>query len=174
MASDAHRRTPDHILAATRCVLGAIDLDPASDANANTHVQAQVFWSEEGLFRDWSGFDGCPSRVWLNPPGGMLNMPSYRGSSAAAWWAKLHSEFRLGHVGEALFLGFTLEIMRTAQRFACPPPQMYPYCIPKARLEFPSSNGAGSSSPAAASAVFYLGPNTDRFRKVFGLIGWCT
>ena len=171
LQADAHRRTPDYIIAAARAVLGKIDLDPASDVEAQKTVRALCWWDRSGLERDWSGFGGCPVTVWLNPPGGVL---ADRTSSAARWWAKLVFECTAGHVSEALFLGFTLEIMRTAQRFECRAPQSFPFCVPKARLKFPSSNGAGSGSPAAANAIFYLGPNVDRFRLVFSRIGACT
>ena len=61
--------TPAEYINAARRVLGGIDLDPASCAEANATVQAAVFYSEQdpGLeHRPWKG------RVWLNPPYGRL------------------------------------------------------------------------------------------------------
>ena len=45
-------------------MLGGIDLDPASNAEANRVVRAEVFFSsaDDGLGKSWEG------RVWLNPP----------------------------------------------------------------------------------------------------------
>ena len=167
LALDAHRRTPEQVLLLARQVLGFIDLDPASDADAQRYVLAKNYFApvNDGLSQEWHG------RVWLNPPGGMLNLSRYRGSSAAAWWAKLQHEFNSGRVTAFLFLAFTLELFRTAQRFTCRQPADFPFCIPKARLRFPSSNGANVGSPAAASAVVYGGPNVERFAQVFSQIG---
>ena len=45
-------------------VMGGIDLDPASDREAQKVVKAETFYSEnmDGIRLRWEG------RVWLNPP----------------------------------------------------------------------------------------------------------
>ena len=55
---------PREVVDAARAVLGAIDLDPASCAEANTVIQATTIYTVEdnGLERSWHG------RVWMNPP----------------------------------------------------------------------------------------------------------
>ena len=58
--------TPSQYLEAAWTVLGTIDLDPASCAEANRIVRAKNFYTadDNGLVREWSG------NVWLNPPYG--------------------------------------------------------------------------------------------------------
>ena len=164
--------TPTYILDMAHKVMGGIDLDPASSADANVNVRAAQYLERDGLSQPWCG------RVWLNPPGGCLNpktmLPAKTGiSSAAVWWTKLVGAHALGSVTEALFLAFTLELFRTGQRF-CEPPQAFPFCVPEDRIKFPSSCGKNVNQPAAASAIVYLGPNVQRFREVFGRLGYCT
>ena len=187
LAQDSSRRTPDHILVMAREVMGAIDLDPASDPEAQERVRAKVwygpgsFYAEDGL--SWKWDLGClavePTKVWLNPPGGMLDkvtlQPRQGGrgavSSMAVWWANLVHEFEAGRVSEFLFLSFTLEGLLNTQKRGSRPLQSFPFCVPSSRLEFPSSNGGNSSQPAAGSAIAYGGPNVDRFVQVFSRIG---
>jgi DNA N-6-adenine-methyltransferase (Dam) len=60
--------TPKQYLDAAREVLGSIDIDPASCAEANQVVNAAVFFTadDDGLTKEWNG------NVWLNPPYGRL------------------------------------------------------------------------------------------------------
>ncbi len=182
---DSRRRTPEHVLAMAREVMGEIDLDPASDVEAQERVKATHWhghnptdvlpngWlSSDGLVTQWHG------RVWLNPPGGMLDkvtlQPKKGGkavSSMAVWWAKLLHEFEAGRVSEFLFLSFTLEGLLNTQKWGPRPLQSFPFCVPSNRLEFSSSNGRNTSQPAAGSAIAYAGPNVARFVQVFSRIG---
>ncbi len=174
---DNHRRTPVEIIEMAREMLGTIDLDPASDEDANKAVKAVHFYDTDGLIKPWYG------RVWLNPPGGMVGpdgkqltgkeRPKGSVSSAALWWVKLLESYRAGRVKEALYLSFNLEILRTAQTFGTPP-QFYPFCVPRKRLVFESPAGKNSKQPMGASAIFYLGQKKEKFRSVFGGIGYCT
>lgn len=60
--------TPAHYVDAARKVMGGIDLDPASCAQANETVKATRYYTKEenGLMQPWFG------RVWLNPPFGKI------------------------------------------------------------------------------------------------------
>jgi hypothetical protein len=83
--------TPARYVAAARRVMGGIDLDPASCAEANEIVKAKRFYSEDenGLEKEW------PGRIWLNPP---------YGGKTAAFIEKLIDETAAGHIAEATVL----------------------------------------------------------------------
>jgi ParB family chromosome partitioning protein len=60
--------TPSRYIEAARWVMGGIELDPASCANANKIVRAQKYFNQQinGLVQPWHG------RVWLNMPYGNI------------------------------------------------------------------------------------------------------
>ena len=178
--------TPSPIVEAARTVLGAIDLDPASCPLANAVVRAEAFYgpgglAEDGLAEPWIG------RVFLNPPGGRVPL-AYQGmgtsSNAALWWATLASAWQAGEVQAAIFVGFTLEILRSAQALDVPQPIDFPLCVPKSRIAFdtlsPPSSTAGdtagldarrirvsSTQPTHANVIVYLprSRNVEHFGK---------
>jgi hypothetical protein len=169
--------TPPDVVEAARAVLGSIDLDPASCAEANAVVKAAHFYdqSADGLARPWAG------RVFLNPPGGVLRwvdgrwvVPAKRNphldqSSAAVWWDALVRAYAARVVESAVFIGFTLEVLRLSQ--AAPYPiQMFPRCYPRERMRF------GGNAPTHANVIVYLPPDTasfPRFEAAFGAFGFC-
>ncbi len=150
--ADAHKHssesmehhTPPEIVEASRKVLGAIDLDPASCTLANTIVRAAKIFTREdnGLGRSWWG------NVFLNPPGGLCDGLGRRvvraskkhnrkrceesgscglppghthedvDSSALVWWKKLVREWKDGDVESAIFVGFNFEIVQTTTRWS--------------------------------------------------------
>jgi hypothetical protein len=83
--------TPAVYIEAAREVLGGIDLDPASCAEANRIVKAAWYFSVEdnGLIRDWR------PRVFVNPP---------YGRQAGRFVAKLSEEMAAGRVHAAIVL----------------------------------------------------------------------
>jgi ParB family chromosome partitioning protein len=159
LSKTADYYTPSTIVEAARKALGAIDLDPASCALANAIVKAAAFYglgglAEDGLAEPWRG------RVFCNPPGGRVP-DSYKGrgtrSNAALWWATLAEAWQAGEVEAAIFVGFTLEILRTAQALDVPQPIDFPLCVPSGRIAFDTPDGP-SSSPAHANVIVFLPP----------------
>lgn len=176
--------TPGDLLEAARTVMGGIDFDPASCAEANTEVRATHYLTsaDDGLIASWGDTYFGPAhdgqsrhglRVWCNPPGGKLGKPlcSFYGTTslAAAFWVRLMAEVYVGHVGEACFLAFNLETLRATQRLACPPMLNYPICYPASRLRF-WGGGVGKQGPCA-SAIAYVGPNVGAFAREFAPFG---
>lgn len=201
--------TPPEVVDRVWRTLGRIDLDPASCALANELVEAESFHDRaaDGFTREWGG------RVFLNPPGGLCDAtgrPVYtatkkrRGcaetgacglapghqhegvtSSAKAWWYKLAREFAAGRVEAAVFLGFSVELMQSAQ--VGPPigpsgkplrtPLDWTFCVPSRRLQFlvetPDGGFARGESPPHSSFIVCVGRGdvVGRFRAAFESLG---
>lgn len=148
--------TPIVVIEAARAVMGAIDLDPASNAEANEVVKAEMYYSKEddslteGL--EWHG------RVWLNPP--------YSGVLIRQFVAKLIAQYEAGNVTEAIILtnnssdtGWFHDLL-----------SRYPACFTRGRIQFwrPDSDAFGARQ---GQTLFYLGNDFDAFRFVFSEIG---
>lgn len=173
--------TPRFIAEAVTYVLGRIHLDPASCAEGNKVIGADLYYStargEDGLQRAKSG--GWHGNVFLNPPGGTIppeggaSPSSKRGEgSAPAWWRALVRQWECGNVAAAVFLAFNMNVFRTAQvpprGSALPfadvmPPFMFPFCVPAKRIAFDKmADGVRvtSKSPPQDSAIILLPPKS--------------
>lgn len=177
--NDNARRTPTKIVEAVRELFGGvISLDPCSDEQAQHSVRAEHYICppNNGLTAPWQG------SVFCNPPGGLLKLPECtpcKGtrtpgatSSVAVWWAKLLHEYEQGKVTQAVYVCFNLEAFRNTQKFAAKPCQAFPHCVPRERLEYPSSGEGRSNAPGGASAIVYLGQNNERFVEIFSRFGY--
>lgn len=180
--------TPAPFVEAAREVMGGIDLDPASHAEANLTVQAARFFTAEddGLKQTWTG------RVFLNPPGGLV----------ADFWNKLFMEyyghsfrdfghsFRRGNVPaveQAIWIGYSLEQLQTLQNVCDTTPLDFPICVTRKRIAFVENAAKradriakltaqgktphANSSPSHSNYITYLGPHIDEFCRVFRQFG---
>lgn len=156
--------TPPYILDLVREVLGVIGLDPASEETANEHVGALRFFTENALSREWKA-----NTVFLNPPGSKVGNQS----QSALFWQKLVKEFECGNVKEAIFMGFSVELLAVAQGYGVKSPLEYTICVPAKRIKFIDPTSPGKSSPSHSNVIVYLGPNKEKFCKVFSKLGRC-
>jgi hypothetical protein len=137
--------TPRVILDAVAACLGAIDLDPCSDAREQPNVQAAQYFTRDdnGLVQTWRG------RVYMNPP---------YGREIDAWSAKLCESYEHGDVTEALALlpaRTDTQWFRRLRDYVC--------CFIEGRLTF-----VGNNDPAPfPSVVFYLGDDLGKFYEHF-------
>ena len=165
--------TPVEVLVAARELMGGVDLDPASCAEANTAVRARRYFTQEddGLSKRWKG------RVWLNPPGGI---DDNRDSKPKVRWRHLVGEYVAGRASCALFLGFSIEVLQTTQIDAgdLPIPLDFPFCVPSRRLAFLTvKNGSlvVGKSPTHANVIVWLPPRCDargeKFKEIFSRFG---
>lgn len=149
--------TPEKYIQAAREVMGGIDLDPASCAQANETVRATRYYDiqSNGLDKEWNG------RVWLNPPYGR----SEDGSNQDVWSSRLIDQYHDGVTTEAILLVNAAVDTRWFQRLF-----NYPICFPAQRINFstPESTISGSTH---GSALVYFGPHDRHFADVFGRFG---
>lgn len=173
--------TPSDIIDRVHLVMGDIDLDPASCALANTVVRAKAFREGVGLPHPlpWHG------RVWLNPPGGSVEGMTTKATRSATkvWWRRLVSEYRAGHIEQAMFLGFNLDCLQTTQDSMADGDAIldWPVCLPASRIRFlhaverattrslfeaggpteATSDLQPDDSPTQANVIAYLPPRDD-------------
>lgn len=152
--------TPPWLVEAARSVLGAIDLDPASCARAQTIVGAATWYSEadNGLAQRWRG------RMWLNPP---FSKPV----GSLPWVEKALTHWRAGDVSAALLLvrgepgtdynrllGWSPALMCMLKRV-----DFWPQRIDK--------KTGRPASPDFGVLLWYLGTDLAGFRAVFDRYG---
>jgi len=144
--------TPARFVARVRGVLGGIDLDPASCAEANEVVRARRFFSakQNGLARRWRG------RVFLNCP--------Y--SRPGPWAEALLRHYKARDVSAAVAL---FNSRTSSSWFHLLAPHAW-RCEPWRRIRFwgPSTKGGNGMQD---QVFFYLGPDTSRFAAWFGDVG---
>jgi ParB family chromosome partitioning protein len=147
--------TPPQYIEAARQVLGIIDLDPASNQQAQATVSAERFFTkdDDGLTQEWHG------RVWLNPP--------YAQPLIANFVDKMVSERISGRVTAGIML--THNYTDTAW-FHSAASIADAICFTKGRVRFIDSAG-GLASPTQGQAFFYFGTDLDAFEGAFSAIG---
>jgi phage N-6-adenine-methyltransferase len=148
--------TPQDYLDAVRDVLGSIDLDPASSRIAQRAVKAAAYFTtdDDGLTKEWRG------RVWLNPP--------YAQPDIADFVAKLITEYRAGHVTEAIMLTHNFTCTRWFYQAAT---AARAFCLTLGRIRFVDPDG-NLASPTNGQCFFYFGHRPDAFAARFADIGF--
>lgn len=143
--------TPTKYLDSVRAVLGSIALDPASCDEANERVQAETFYSEGGLEREWEA-----ETMWLNPP---------YGGEAGKFIEKMRTAIDAGDVGACICV----------VNAHCTDTSWFQLlwdgllCFTDHRVDF---HGDGERSGSTHGSVFvYFGPDPELFAEHFTQFG---
>ncbi len=151
--------TPTIYIEATRRVLGEIDLDPASDPEANAKVvKAVKFYTREddGLKQEWHG------RVFCNPP--------FCDGLAKKFSETLLTEYRSGRTTAAILLLSTT--YTTIQPWFQALAAIGNICLVEGKVEWWGPDAEKSAGPPGILFV-YLGEDGDLFREEFSAFGIC-
>lgn len=171
--------SPQPIIKAARAVMGGIDLDPASSAQANKRIGASRFF---GLQFEGSWFDGMAEkwsgRVWMNHPFGRAEKAcslschkehehhdrDWHGN--AAWINKLVSEFESGRVTGACCITYAC----TSEAWFRPLLQCV-QCFLVPRTNYLLPDGTVKKGVTKGSVVTYFGSDPDKFAAAFADLG---
>lgn len=147
--------TPSRFVELARQVLGAIDIDPASNAIAQETVKAATYYTQEtnGLDKPWNG------KVWMNPP--------YSRNLIGRFIDKMVEEYRTGRCTEAIVLTHNSSDTRWAAALFGGASAL---CFTRGRVKFVSPKGK-FAAPAMGQLFSYFGRRPDRFASVFREVG---
>ncbi len=158
--------SPVECIEAARNTMGSIDLDPASDEEANRVVKATKYFTKEddGLKQTYFG------NIWENPPG---SPEKYKPSLVMPFWNKLIEEGP--NYNQAIFLGFNVEFLRYSLAITSKASAFdFALCYPFRRLKFTSRTNPKASAPTHMSVIVYIPSKVNRtlaFYENFKSIG---
>ena len=146
--------TPTSIVETARCVMGTIDLDPASSELANQRIRATRFFTaaDNGLEQEWRG------NIWLNHP--------FSRQNNKLWIAKLVAEYQAGRVTQACCITFAA----TSEQWFRPLLERL-QCFIAGRTNYYLPDGSLKKGVTKGSVITYFGHNTTGFVNHFRHLG---
>lgn len=153
--------TPVSYIELVKEVIGEIDLDPASNALANSWIKAKRYFDgveKDGLKEDWTA-----RSIFLNPPYSKTNGKS----NQAVWSEKMCEEYLLGNFDEGILL-----VNNTAgyKWFEFLWLQVYTCCV-RERIRFIKEDGTVGGQAKRGQVFCYFGENPEKFILTFSKIG---
>ena len=149
--------TPSAYIEAARSVMGGIDTDPASCAQANATVKAEKYFDAkaDGLSKKWHG------RVFMNPPYAQPLIANFAKAVAEKFSSKEITE-AIVLVNNATETEWFNEMIKHASAV----------CFPNGRIRFVNKEGKPSGAPLQGQAVLYFGSKIQKFISEFKSFGW--
>lgn len=148
--------TPAEITQAARAVMGGIDLDPASCADANEVIKANHYFTREddGLAQDWFG------KVWMNSPTDTIGR----------FVDKFLAEWRRYHIEQAVVFTHNATEADWHQALSA---SAFALCMPAGRIQHwrPAGSGTEYFTPEWGQSIFYFGGNAEKFSTRFQEFG---
>lgn len=148
--------TPVDYIKLAREVLGPIDLDPATHAQAQNVIRAEQFFTkaDDGLAHEWHGV------VWLNPP--------YAQPLIAQFVSKMCAERKAGRVVAAIMLTHNYTDTAWFHEAASIADAI---CFTRGRVKFYEPDG-DVAAPTQGQAFFYFGDDARLFAACFKSVGF--
>lgn len=154
LALSGRRGTPPDWVEMSRAALGGrIDLDPMSEPLFNEIVRAERIYTAE---QDCFGLGWHARTVFLNPHGGLVSEA----------WRKLTHEHRRGHVGAAIWIGFSMEQLNLLAD-EVEHPMDFSMLVVRKRISFLGEDLKVLGSPTHANYIVGMGIPADRFEAAF-------
>jgi len=148
--------TPPEIIERARLVMGVIDCDPASTAQANEIIRADCFYTieDDGLTKPWNG---C---VWLNPPYGQPEIAQFAEAVVAKNAAREFDQACV-LVNNATETNWFQSMLRDCTAV----------CFLKGRVKFIDCDGNATGAPLQGQALLYFGDDASVLQEHFGDLG---
>lgn len=137
--------TPAWIAQLAHDIMGRIELDPASNAIANTVINAERYYDDDGLTLPWT----TPA-LFLNPP--------YNGA-AAHWCEKATTHYETGEIEQGILLVYAKLGYEWFERLW----NTYPTCFLRKRVTFWNPTRTTAQQAKHGSALVYLGSSYETF-----------
>jgi phage N-6-adenine-methyltransferase len=147
--------TPKNVIDLAKQVLGTIELDPASNGEAQSRIKAKRHFTkkDDALKPEWKA-----STVYLNPP--------Y--SEATKWMTKALEEYSSGRTKELIIL---IHDDTKTKWWHSAFGKCAAICMTQGVLKFHHPNEGKVSSAPMGSHIFYFGKHSEKFVRVFASIG---
>lgn len=151
--------TPPDIIDSSRTVMGSIDIDPASNAQAQKVVNSLIYFTKHnsGLDHDWLG------NVWLNPPYGAGLAKPFAEKLKTSYQRNLKQAIVLTNgVHDCQWWNTTIGQICSA------------ICLPDHRIAFINPDtGEPERGNDRNQMISYIGDNPDGFCSEFNQYGLC-